>query len=259
MAFLLKGGAVFLHIPKTGGSWVKAVLKESGLIEKQLGHEHANWDRVLFRDRYYDLGLKEIIKTKVKNRFIGKLSHGDCSKETNDKNPFVFCFVRQPLTWYESWWKYMVKMKWKDWGRINSKRYWHPNAVLNGLGSDDFNQFVKNVICTKPGYVSELYGSYTQPGINFIGKTENIVDDLIKVLQFLELDYNEDFIRTYKKVNVSHSSSTIEWEAELKEMALKMELPALVQYGYAEEPIYTELATAIGVTPTHKALQKILL
>ena len=40
MALLLKGGAVFLHVPKTGGRWVGKVLEESGFavrLEPGLG------------------------------------------------------------------------------------------------------------------------------------------------------------------------------------------------------------------------------
>ena len=261
MAFLLKGGAIFLHIPKTGGSWVKAVLKESGLIEKQLGHEHATWDRVLFRDKYYDVGLKDILKTKMKNRLYQHLYSGTQRNQINDGNPFVFCFVRNPLSWYESWWKYMIKMQWKDWGKTNSRNHWHPNAILNSLGSEDFNQFIKNVISTRPGYVTELYGSYTQPGINYIGKTENLANDLIEVLTYLGLDFNEEFIRNYKKVNVSTEEKTemISWDENVKEILLKMEFSALIHYGYGEEKVNKGLSLSLGAKPIHKSLQKIVL
>ena len=67
---------------------------------------------------------------------------------------------------------------WIHWGAQNNVEDWHPNAILNGLGSDDFNQFIKNVVHKRPGYVSELFFSYTKPGITFIGKTENLTDDL---------------------------------------------------------------------------------
>lgn len=41
MVLLLKKcGAIFLHIPKTGGSWVSRVLWECDLVEKRLGYKH---------------------------------------------------------------------------------------------------------------------------------------------------------------------------------------------------------------------------
>ena len=49
MALLLKKGECFLHIPKTGGSWVSVILKEQGLIKKEIGyHKHIDWTRVSY-------------------------------------------------------------------------------------------------------------------------------------------------------------------------------------------------------------------
>ena len=49
MALLLKKGECFLHIPKTGGSWVSVILKEQGLVHKEIGyHKHIDWTRVAF-------------------------------------------------------------------------------------------------------------------------------------------------------------------------------------------------------------------
>ena len=48
MAVMLKCGAIFLHIPKTGGSWVTDVLADQGLIKKQIGQIHADLVRVLY-------------------------------------------------------------------------------------------------------------------------------------------------------------------------------------------------------------------
>ena len=47
MALLLKNGAVFLHIPKTGGNWVREVLGKLDLIESEIGHKHSDVDRVM--------------------------------------------------------------------------------------------------------------------------------------------------------------------------------------------------------------------
>lgn len=47
MAVILKDGSVFLHIPKTGGTWVTSVLRELGLARCSIGHRHANWPHIL--------------------------------------------------------------------------------------------------------------------------------------------------------------------------------------------------------------------
>ena len=49
MALLLKKGECFLHIPKTGGSWVSVILKEQGFVYKEIGyHKHIDWTRIAF-------------------------------------------------------------------------------------------------------------------------------------------------------------------------------------------------------------------
>ena len=56
-----------------------------------------------------------------------------------------------------------------------------------------------NVLNKRPGYITELFHSFTNEGINFIGKNENLKEDLIKVLTHLNLSFDEDFILNYKK------------------------------------------------------------
>ena len=60
MSVLLKGGAVFLHIPKTGGSWVHKVLKDTGLSVGSFDHKHADFDRVLANR--CELGARQMLR-----------------------------------------------------------------------------------------------------------------------------------------------------------------------------------------------------
>ena len=209
----------FLHIPKTGGSWVYRVLEENNLImQKGIGgHVHATYDMVAFdRPPRWSLGrLKRIV--------IGKKGQG----------MFRFCFVRHPLEWYESWWKFMCSRGWNDWGDQSDPDGWHPNIVLNGLGSNDFNQFIQNVIHARPGYVSELYFSYIKPGISFVGKTENLVRDFLEVMALRGLPIDQESVKTMEPVNASKPPpEPIEWDPDLRDIVMRLELPALVHFGY---------------------------
>ena len=58
MAVMLKCGAIFLHVPKTGGSWVTSALANQGLIKKQFGHIHADLVRVLYYGRGSDVATR---------------------------------------------------------------------------------------------------------------------------------------------------------------------------------------------------------
>ncbi|MFA5355029.1 MAG: hypothetical protein WC291_12435 [Thermodesulfovibrionales bacterium] len=223
MALILKNGAIFLHIPKTGGNWVATVLRECNLVKGSIGDQkHIDIDRLfsLPCDSRWGL-LKQFIN------WPGSLHGGN--------KPFMFCFVRHPLSWYESWFKYMTQpaRNWRYWGDKTDIRQWHPNALLNGLGSPDFNQFVRNVLRERPGYVTELFGWYTKPQVDFIGKQENLREDLIKVLNMMELSFDEVLIREFPMVGLSPKpQEKIVWEKDVREEAYRSEYAGIIRYGY---------------------------
>ncbi len=53
MSLLLKNGSVFLHIPKTGGTWTRQVLGRLGLIDAEVGLPHGDYERLFWYDRFY--------------------------------------------------------------------------------------------------------------------------------------------------------------------------------------------------------------
>ncbi len=221
MALVLKNGAVFLHVPKTGGRWVTRILFELGLVRKKVAPKHADIDHFFFKS--FKQGQPWL------HRSLGSLLGRGSQK------PFMFCFVRHPLSWYESWFKYMSQpaVHWKYWGDASSPWKWHPNAVLNGLGSSDFNQFVRNVVQARPGYVTELFGWYTKPSMDFIGKQEHLVEDLIRVLKRMDLSVDEDGLRRHAPVGVSpEPEQRITWAGDLRQKVMDLEYAGLVRYGY---------------------------
>lgn len=224
MALLLKGGSVFLHIPKTGGRWVSKVLAAAGLVESNLGHMHADADRVLSPAG----GSGRQLLAYLLKRRLGMLPR---------TSPFMFCFVRNPLDWYESFFNYNCEpeVNWRFEGDVHDPHNWHPNAPLNGLGSPDFNFFVRNVVRNYPGYVTEMYGRFAVPQISFVGKQENLCDDLIAVLKKLQLPFDEQFIRGFDKVGVSPKRTAgLEWDPDLKAEVMRLEYAGLVRWGYVE-------------------------
>ena len=227
MALLLKGGAVFLHIPKTGGSWVAHVLEDCGLIVRAIAgvHKHIDLNRLIYYDKFYsEEGSIWSPRKRKMNAWI--------SQVVDPK--FVFCFVRHPLSWYESWWKFMSQpsKNWREFGSETDRAKWHPNSALNGLGDADFNTFVRNVITKRPGYVTELYGWYARPRVAFVGKQENLCEDLIRVLKQLDLDFSEDLIRSHEPVLASPNNEKVNWDPALREEVLRLEYATLVRHHY---------------------------
>jgi len=256
MAYQLINGAEFLHIPKTGGSWVRAFLTDNQLLAHKRGHAHTDYDYNLLHDWLAFSGKGHLKKalSRARERFL--TSHQNAPTNRTDQQVFRFCFVRHPLKWYESWWKFNMQKEWKEWGRQNSAKFWHVNSILNGLGDADFNQFVRNVIQARPGYVSELYFAFTKPGISFIGRTENLRDDLKYVLDTLGLPYNAALLHQKPKANISQAAPTeIQWDPQLKKTVSLLELPGLIHFGYLQPEEYAELGISEKIQP-HNAMAR---
>jgi hypothetical protein len=220
MAYILKNGAVFLHIPKTGGTWVRNVLSQCNLISHSVGHKHSDFDRT-----FYEAAL-----LNESNRQTSLLDAMRSANAACASRPFTFCFVRNPLSWYESWWHYMRAREWHAWGT----EHWHPNAELNGLGHDDFNEFVMNVVRRYPGYVSNLYRSYAKGDISYVGKTENLRSDLRSVLKAIGYADNDKAIESVPAANTAPASVTqARWDPSVKSLVRTLELPALLRFGYS--------------------------
>ena len=160
---LILSKSCFLHAPKTGGSWVKKALIESNI-------ECYDFTTI---DGNGHIGLK------------------DCPCQ----NKFKFAFVRHPVDLYSSYWQYKMTYGWD---------------VTNPLDMEcisyNFHQFVHNVLDKFPGaFYKNLTNFVGDVGneIEFIGKYENLVEDLITALMLAGESFDEEFIRNFSPFNVS--------------------------------------------------------
>jgi hypothetical protein len=237
MALVLKSGAVFLHIPKTGGNWVTKVLQECNLIDSSVGPKHADINRLFLPWSGGMAGAAGVVgheKTLIRyllRKKLGPLRNG---------KPFLFCFVRNPFSWLESYFKYMSQptQHWLHWGNEYDPNKWHPTSMLNGTGDLDFNQYLQNIIKVRPGYVTEMFGWYTTPEMDFIGKQENLKADLVNVLKKLNLSFSEDFIMNYPMVGTSlMPENKLVWDDKLRKEIYKLEYAGFVRYGYLDHNV----------------------
>jgi hypothetical protein len=118
---------------------------------------------------------------------------------------------------------------WPNW--VDEPDVWNPTVKLDGLGDTDFNVFITNVLREHPGFLTEMYDWYTSRGVHFVGKHENMADDLLTVLKFLNVKFDEAKIRNFKPVNVSKKMET-HWRLDLIEALEQAEYPAFIRFGY---------------------------
>ncbi len=107
---------------------------------------------------------------------------------------------------------------------------------------------------SRPGYVTELYSRYTEERIDFIGKQETLVDDFVYVMKQLNVDFDEEKARNLPRENVSAGSEKgITWDPELRALVTRLEYPALIRYGYAEEAALSKSTdTAAKLSPSNE-------
>ncbi|PIR53286.1 hypothetical protein COU76_01930 [Candidatus Peregrinibacteria bacterium CG10_big_fil_rev_8_21_14_0_10_49_10] len=173
--------SVFIHVPKTGGTWVHSALKAAQVPAQELG---CRWHAGYLRDEPFH---------SCKHNAVNQV-------DTQGK--FSFGFVRHPATYYQSFWCFRMRRGWVE-----------TNYFQRTLKNDSFEDFVRGVLSNRPGWVSHLFQGLLEGGgksVDFIGKQENLVDDLITALHRAGESFDEAAIRNHPPKNVS--SGLDEWK-----------------------------------------------
>jgi len=204
MLQLDKSKLVFLHIPKTGGTFLRKALVTLGIPHTispggapYEPYEHARMDEA--RHRY-------------------------------GKRVKCFMFVRHPLTWLQSYWADRMD---KGWGG--------DLAISHDCQCPTFNGFVARVCLLHPGFVSELFHEYTKceesgEEAPLVLKCENLVGDLAQLLSCAREDFDPKKLAQLPPENVigrrPEYAKLIEYEPNIKHIALQLEDKAIQQYNY---------------------------
>lgn len=203
---LTRANAVFLHVPKTGGHWIEAALARLNIDFVRAPHVGG-----------------------VTNRHA-------LLRHLTRKGAFCFTFVRNPLEWYESWWKFQAG-RWE----VFEPGVWHPQRVLESCADDDFGRFVQNCLRREPGYVTRLYEWYAGPPgdtcVDFVGRHERLAPDLAHVLTRLGYDVSVAQLREIPPQNVSPGRcGRPQWDTALRKSIENAERSAIRRfYGAGEE------------------------
>lgn len=162
MAVIIDDRYCFIHVAKTGGTFVRACITKSGIPFRETGPEEIH-------DHF---GINDL---DTENDFI------------------YFGFVREPVSWLSSRHKFAVQSNFKDkFGTFqNVKRHW-----MAEVWSDNPRDFIQNTIDRRPSVVDEYFirmlvdKSGRKSSIIF--RYENLLSDIAKVLrQIRPGDYSE--------------------------------------------------------------------
>jgi len=201
--------SIFISIPKTGGTFIHNVI-----YKHYWYNEKTNINRVESSDPNYVLQPGgTVCATPHQNKlqpFSGHhLGYGPMRWYTDwaefVKHLPVFTFVRHPISWYASYWTFRNRtqqkrrFRWDFSGGID-----YPLGKLDRqCKSDKFETFIKNVVRNK-GYLKHLYWCVTKD-CRYVGRQENLTNDLIYIWKELNEDFNEKIIKDTKLANTSES------------------------------------------------------
>ncbi len=223
MAFLLKNNSIFLHIPKTGGSYVKTFLLENDLIIPPFIRKNSYR---IGENKHIDLSQTLSILTSFKKNIIYPFVN------LRD-DPFIFYFVRHPKNWYESYFKYLSGIDFKKFGQSGNIRKMHPLCSLNELYSKNFNEFMFNILEKEPHFLTKLYFRYSHSRlISYVGKQENMKEDLNNIISYLYPTIKDKIIFPDAQVNKS-KSIVIKWDTNLYDRMIEQEKMILTTYKYS--------------------------
>jgi hypothetical protein len=197
---LIFRNAVFLHVPKTGGTWVRAAVRASGVAFEEY--------------------------------FVDGDQHGDLSYCPHP-DKFKFAFVRHPYTLYRSYWRFKM-------GRFGNAAQWDPRNPFDAdCAACSFEQFVCNVLAKYPGWCSRMFEDYTgvrDHQIEFVGRFESLADDLVSALRLAGEEFDEALIRQTPAANVSSwPAERAAWARPLAEAVEAAEREAFDRFGYSPD------------------------
>lgn len=184
--------SVFFHIPKTGGTWVRQAIKNAGIPTVEI----------------------------PRNPKMNRSTHAT-PRVVSCGGKFTFAFVRNPWDWYRSLWGYRMKTGWRT------------EDLFDSCRSDDFEEFMWKALQRFPGYLGYRFRDFVGPGLgllDFVGKQENLAEDLITALKLAGEEFDETKILSTPPQSASDLRPV--YSPQLFQAVLESEWKTLVRFRY---------------------------
>jgi hypothetical protein len=205
---------LFLHMPKTGGSWVTQAVSAAGV---------ATWAPDPLGDRSYSAH-----------------GHADLHDVGVDDRLSV-AFIRHPLDWWRSYWGHRMRAGWDRTIGID--------AIA---ANDDFNRFVLALLDHHRGSFDEIVRRFVglpSPCVDFVGRFENLVEDTCEALRLGGERFSASAIRQHPRVNVNdYRTFPALYRREVAVRLAEAEHQTIERF-YADDPIPANLLEGAIANP----------
>ena len=189
---LPRSDTLILLPPKVGSTWIRAALQSANAEFIEVGT--AEWR-----------------------------GHGDLAVHGRSY-AFLSTFVRNPATWYRSYWAYRMERGWRP--HFDLDRECHHGT---------FREFVRNVIVKFPGFLTRMFERYAGPTdnpVDFVGKQERLVEDLVLLLNNRGERFDEHALRSTEARNMTSTRPPV--ADETTDLICVAEQEMLARYAYQD-------------------------
>jgi hypothetical protein len=175
MARIISNKLLFIHVPKTGGTYVRELINNIGIPNYETGrfeeHDHKGINDLQKYDHLKSFGI-----------------------------------IRKPFDWTISRWKWgmFTEFSAKVKGGTSAKHHW-----MADVWSDDINEFLFNTINKRKGIAEETMYNMLQIGmpnqVDYILKLENLKDDLSNLFKLhlnIDIDLYTNDISNKKNIEL---------------------------------------------------------
>lgn len=203
MALELIDGSIFLHLPRTGGTFVTAVLRRLGLVKRAVGNKH---------------DCPGVIPMNMRVRH--------------------YVFIRHPYDWIRSVYAYQAESDWPTWPKQKECRWWHPFREINNPPEEakrDFGAFLHWITFQHAGFASRIFTHFADWPCSYIARTDRMGDGLCDIVAQFGVSGSQYADAAYKAMR-SRNSFQMDQEPSEEVLAafLKSEQTAIQRWFYGE-------------------------